>query len=90
MIRAILFGTLVILAGCAGTGAVRTPDSVAILGNDCGNKASLLSWRFRQLEAPQGLLESDSAYKQRVSGVKHEIWKIRYNCNPYSDIERVR
>lgn len=90
MIRAItLIGIVALTTGCVGPN-VRTPDSVIILGNDCSNQPSLIQWRERQLNANQAMFESDLEYKQRVSAVKNEIWKIRYNCNPYHDTERVR
>ena len=72
---------LVILSGCAQiTRPVSTPDSVAILGDDCSNSKTFIEWRQRQLARPQGFFEQDVDYKQKQSYFKNEIWRIRYNC----------
>lgn len=73
--------TVILLTGCASmTKPVPMPDSVAILGEDCSNSRSFIEWRQRQLAKPQGVFERDADYKQKQSYYKHEIWRIRYNC----------
>lgn len=72
---------VLVLSGCAHiTRPVAMPDSVAILGDDCSNSKTFIEWRQRQLAKPQGVFERDADYKQKQSYLKHEIWRIRYNC----------
>ena len=69
---------LLLVTGCA----VHQPQSmdVAIMPNDCANRAAITRWLEQQNTTPRHPLQTETEYAQQRSQIRHRLWTLRYNC----------
>lgn len=72
---------LVTLLTACGT-PPRPPTDVMIMPNDCANRAAISRWIESQQAVPKHPLQSQEQYAQQQSYIRHNLWSLRYNCQP--------
>lgn len=69
---------LLFVTGCAMQPPVS--QDVAIMPNDCANRAAITRWLEQQSSVPRHSLQTEADYANQRSQIRHRLWSLRYNC----------